>query len=82
MRILNVEISHWSGLLTGYRIQNRTDSLTAFRYGGCHVSVTLDKSTSMTRDLSHGSGHFRDDNFGNVMEHFYDITGMTILILS
>ena len=30
----------------------------------------------------HGSGHFRDDNFGNVMEHFYDNTGMTILILS
>ena len=30
----------------------------------------------------HGSGHFRDDNFGNVMEHFYDITCMTILILS
>ena len=25
---------------------------------------------------------FRDDNFGNVMEHFYDSTGMTILILS
>ena len=23
-----------------------------------------------------------DDNFGNVMEHFYDSTGMTILILS
>ena len=30
----------------------------------------------------HGSGHFRDDNFGNVMEHFYDSTGVTILILS
>ena len=30
----------------------------------------------------HGSGHFCDDNFGNVMEHFYDSTGMTILILS
>ena len=28
----------------------------------------------------HGSGHFRDDNFGNVMEHFYDSTGITILI--
>ena len=26
--------------------------------------------------------HFRDDNFGNVMEHFYDSTCMTILILS
>ena len=52
------------------------------RYGGCHVSVTLDESTSVTRDLCHGSGHFRDDNFGNVMEHFYDSTGMTILILS
>ena len=23
----------------------------------------------------HGSGHFHDDNFGNVMEHFYDSTG-------
>ena len=46
------------------------DSLTAFRYGGCHVSVTLDESTSMI--YRHGSGHFRDDYFGNVMEHFYD----------
>ena len=26
--------------------------------------------------------HFHDDNFDNVMEHFYDSTGMTILILS
>ena len=26
--------------------------------------------------------HFRDDNFGNVMVHFYDSIGMTILILS
>ena len=26
--------------------------LTASRYGGCHVSVTLDESTSVTRDLS------------------------------
>ena len=32
--------------------------------------------------VRHGSGHFRDDNFGNVMEHFYDSTGMTIFILS
>ena len=30
----------------------------------------------------HGSGHFRDDNFGNVMEHFYGSIGMSILILS
>jgi hypothetical protein len=29
-----------------------TDSLTATHYGGCHVSVTLDESTSMTRYLS------------------------------
>ena len=28
------------------------DSLTMTRYGGCHVSVTLDESTSMKRDLS------------------------------
>ena len=46
------------------------------------MSVTLFESTSVTRDLRHGSGHFRDDNFGNVMEYFYDSTGMTILILS
>ena len=82
MMILHVENPHWSGLLTGYRIQNPTDSLTVFRYGGCHVSVTLDESTSVTVIYRHGSGHFHDDNFGNVMEHFYDSTGMTILILS
>ena len=28
------------------------DISTAFRYGGCHVSVTLDESTSVTGDLS------------------------------
>ena len=73
---------HCSGLLTGYLIQIGLDSLTMFRYGGCHVSVTLDESTSVMRDLSSWSGHFRDDNFGNVMEHLNDSTGMTILILS
>ena len=46
------------------------------------MSVTLDETTSMTRDYRHRSGHFRDDNFGNVMEHFYDSIGMTIFILS
>ena len=81
MMILHVENPHWSGLLMGYRIKTRPDSLTAFRYSGCHVSVTLDESTSMTRDLSSWKW-FRDDNFGNVTEHFYDITGITILILS
>ena len=45
------------------------------------MSVTLDESTSVTRVYRHGSGHFRDDNFGNVMEHFYDSTCMTIFIL-
>ena len=54
----------------------------AFYYGGCHMLVTLDESTSVRAIYHHGSGHFRDDNFGNVMEHFYDSTGMTILILS
>ena len=46
------------------------------------MSVTLDESTSMSVIYHHGSGYFRDDNFGNVMEHFYDSMGMTILILS
>ena len=46
------------------------------------MSVTLDESTSMAAIYHQESGHFRDDNFGNVMEHFYDSTGMTILILS
>ena len=32
--------------------KTRPDSLTAFRYGGYHVSVTLDESTSVTHDLS------------------------------
>ena len=77
-----MENRHWSWLLTGYRIQIRPDSLTAFHYGGCHVSVTLDESTSVTRDLSSWKWTLRDDNFGNVMEHFYDSIGMTILILS
>ena len=53
-------------------------------------SVTVDATcrSPLTKALlwcviyRHGSGHFRDDNFGNVMEHFYDSTGMTILILS
>ena len=52
MMILHVENPHWSGLLMGYRIQNPTDILTAFCYGGCHVLVTLDESTYVTRGLS------------------------------
>ena len=48
MMILHMENLHWSGLLTDYRIQPELDSLTATHYGGCHVSVTLDASTSMT----------------------------------
>ena len=43
MRILHVENRHWSWLLAGYQIGH--GSLTATRYGGCHVSVTLDEST-------------------------------------
>ena len=46
------------------------------------MSVILDESTSVTAIYRHGSGDFRDDNFGNVMEHFYDNTSMTVLILS
>ena len=38
--------------------------------------------TSRTQRVHYKKIHFRDDNFGNVMEHFYDSTGMTILILS
>ena len=46
------------------------------------MSVTLDESTSMMQHLLSWKEHFRYVNFGNVMEHFYDSTGMTILILS
>ena len=73
---------HWSRLLQVIGSKPELDSLTATRYGGCDVSVTLDESTSLTRDLSSWKWTLRDDNFGNVMEHFYDSTCMTILILS
>ena len=72
MRILHVQIPHWLGLLIGYGSKPEPDSLTATRYDGCHVTATLDEITSMTHDYRHGSGHFRDDNFGNVMKHFYE----------
>ena len=44
--------------------------------------VKVDTTETYHAIYRHGSGHFRDDNFGNVVEHFYDSTGMTILILS
>ena len=40
-----------SGLSDPKTGPDRLTGLTASHYGGCHVSVTLDKSTSMTRDL-------------------------------
>ena len=33
-------------------------------------------------DFTRGKSTLPDDKFGNVMKHFYDSTGMTILILS
>ena len=60
--------------------------ILGFRWKGRSNGVqmeTLQKNTLLWRAIyHHGSGHFRNDNFGNVMEHFYDSTGMTILILS
>ena len=44
------------------------------------VFLVISEATMFTS--RHGSGHFRYDNFGNVIEHFYDSTCMTILILS
>ena len=47
-----------------------------------HYSHVLDPILQVIVTYTTKKIHFRDDNFGNVMEHFYDSTGMTILILS
>ena len=43
----------------------------------CRLPLT--KALPWRAIYHHGSGHFHDDNFGIVIEHFYDNIGMTYL---
>uniref|UniRef100_M8BTW3 Uncharacterized protein n=1 Tax=Aegilops tauschii TaxID=37682 RepID=M8BTW3_AEGTA len=46
----------------------------------CRLPLT--KALPRRAIYRHGSGHFCDDNFGNVMEHFYDSRGPRLLSLA